>query len=868
MAARVREKRRAAAGRPFALTLIWIAAAHDALWHGLLHRAGIGTSLTTVSWRDTMHSIFETTAAFFSRGVLADARLASRRLIKSPGFTAVALLTMALGIGATSAIFSVVHAVLLTPLPFPEPGRLVGVYQVWEGEREVFTPPNFIDVQAQVKSIASMGAYDTAAVTLTNAGDPARFVGVVVSAGFFDALQTPPLHGRVLQARDNEPGNTDVVVLGHALWRNRFGARPDIVGQTIMLDGRSTQVVGVMPEGFAWPESGDLWKPVEYTEAYRVNNRGAWYLEVVGRLAPGASLEQAKAELSTIAAQLEQQYEDNKDVGMTAHPLLDATVGERRVALLVLLGAVAVVLLIACANVANLMLARAAARENEFAVRAALGAGRARIVRQLLIESLVLSAAGGALGLALAYAGTRALVALGPAGFPRLETIGLSLPVVLFTASIALLTGIGFGLVPALQAGGASFGNALRERGRSAPGGARGRRARAALVVAELALAVVLLVGAGLLLRSFARLVNVDPGFDPSNGITFSLNLPEQAYDSDARRFSFYTGLKERLEALPGVAAASVTQAVPPTGMYFTISFTVQGRPPLPPNQTPALEVRVTDEDYFPLMGIPITRGRGFETTDRAGSPQVLILTESAVRLHFPGEDPIGQMMELGWSRDGVRVGGRIVGIAADVKSHGLDAAAPAQVYVPLAQVPIASTAVVMRTRTAPEQLLPAVRGAVAAADPNLPIARLETLEEHVSRSVAERRFYMLLLATFAAVALTLAAIGIFGVLSYLVSMRTREIGIRVALGASRTSVIGMVLRQAMLSAGLGVAIGLAAAFGLSRFLTAMLFELEATDPLTFVAVAVALLAVALVAAWLPARRAVRVEPTEALRVG
>lgn len=681
---------------------------------------------------------------------------------------------------------------------------------------------------------------------MTNAGDPARLNAIEVSAGFFDTLRTPPLTGRVLQADDNQPGNTDVAVLSHALWQTRFGARPDIVGSTITIDGRSTLVVGVMPKGFAWPEGAELWKPVEYDESYRTTNRGAWYLSVVGRLADGVSLDAAKAEIATIGAQLEQQYEANRHVGMTVHPLLDATVGDRRVALLVLLGAVGLVLLIACVNVANLMLARAAVRDQEFAVRAALGAGRARLARQLLVESLVLSLAGGALALAMAYGGTRALVAFGPAGFPRLEAIGVDLQVAVFTFAIAAITGLAFGLVPALQAGRASFGDSLRERGRSAPGGARGRRVRAALVVAELALAVVLLVGAGLLLRSFAKLVHVDPGFDPSNGITFTLGLPESDYDSDQKRDAFYARLREQLESVPGVAGSALVLSVPPAPMRFNLSFKVAGRPPMPPGQEPTLEVRLADAAYFPLMKIPVIRGRGFEVTDRAGAPPVLVLTESAARKYFAGEDPIGQTIELGWRRDGVRVGGRVVGVVADVKSHGLDVQAPPQIYAAYEQVPIGSSAVVLRTRTNPTALLPSVRAAVAAVDPKLPVTRLETLEEHISRSVAERRFYMLLLATFAVVALALAAIGIFGVLSYLVSQRTREIGIRVALGAGRGTVIGMVLRQAMGPAVVGVSLGLAAALGLSRFLSTLLFELDATDPATFGGVGTLLLSVAL----------------------
>lgn len=870
MLALVHAKRQAAAGRPLALARVWIAATVDALWHGLLSRAGASAGLTTTTWSHHMQNLLDVLRAIpavVSRESIGDLRLAIRRLRAAPGFTCVALVTMALGIGATTAIFTVVNAVLLTPLPFPQSDRLVGVFHVWEGARVEMAPPNFLDLESRTTQLSHVAAYNTGGMTVTNAGDPARLMGVNVSGHFFDVLATPPHLGRTLMSADNEPGHTDVAVLSYPLWQSRFGGRADIIGQHITLDGRAREVVGVMPQHFSWPEASELWVPAEYDDAFRRTNRGAWYMDVIGRLAPGVTPAQADAEVHGIGAQLEQEYPVNKNVGMTAQPLLETVVSATRPALLVLQGAVALVLLIACVNVANLLLARAAAREAEFAVRAALGAGRIRLARQLLIESLLLAGLGAALGLALAVAATRALVALAPAALPRLGGVHIDGTVVLFTAAVAVITGVIFGLVPAQQAARATLTDTMRERSASSPGGARGRRTRSALVVVELALAVLLLIGAGLLVRSFARLTNVDPGFDPSRGATFALRLPETAYDSDEKRALFYDTLKTSLTHLPGVTDAAAVLSVPPAPTHFELNFSVEGWPPPKPGEAPTLEIRIADDKYFPLMGIPVLRGRGFAGADRLGAPPVVVLTESAVRRYFPNDDPIGKRILLSWHREkGDSIGGEVVGVVADVHSFGLDEDAPPQIYLALAQVPLESMAFVVRTARDPADTLTALREAVHRADPNLPVTRLETLEEHVSRSVAERRFYVLLLSVFAAVALVLAAVGIFGVLSYLVSQRHREIGIRMALGADRGSVVRLVLRQAMTSAVSGIAIGLVGAFALTGYMTSMLFELTATDPMTFTSVAATLLAVSLIAAWLPTLRAVRVNPTTALR--
>jgi predicted permease len=801
-------------------------------------------------------------------GLGSDLRLGARRLRKAPGFTLVAALTLALGIGANSAIFSVVNSVLLKPLPFPRSDRLVGLFQVWEGKDDVFSAPNFLDVQKRSQTLDSAAAYDSHRFVLTNAGDPVSLIGAEVSDGFFETLQIAPLTGRTFSKDEHQPGKAKVIVLGYGLWQQRFAGDARVVGRTITIDSMPYEVVGVMPAGFEWPLESRFWVPSEYDESYTSTNRGAWVLEAMGRLKPGVSVSQARAEFAGLARQLEAEYPKfNAKVGMSVRPLLDALVGDSRKALLVILGAVGFVLLIACVNVANLVLARASAREDELAIRVALGAGRGRLVRQLVVESLLLACIGGAAGLALAMGGTRALVALRPAGIPRLDAIGVDATVLAFTAAAALVTGLLFGLVPAWQiVRRGSLADRLHERGRSGLSSKRSQRIRSVLVVAETALAVVLLSGAVLLIRSFAQLSRVDPGFLVGHAVTFGVGLPDVQYDTDEKRLVFYRALTERLRAVPGVTDVGAVLTIPPTPPTFNLTFGVTGRPDPPPGDEPAIEVRVADADYFRTMGISLRRGRAFSPEDRLGSTPVALLTESAVRKFFPGEDPIGKHIDLGWRRNKARVGGDIIGVVADVKSFGLDQASPPQIYMPLSQVPVDVMAFVVRTTTSEANLIAPIRAAVGASDPNLALNRVETLAEHVRKSIATPRFYMLLLAVFASVALALAAVGIFGVLSFLVTQRTREIGIRVALGAGRGTVVGLIIRQAVFLAGVGIALGLTGAVGLSRFLQAMLFELSPTDPLSLGLVAGGLLCVAALAAWWPARRAVAVDPLTALR--
>jgi putative ABC transport system permease protein len=790
-----------------------------------------------------------------------------RRLRQAPGFGFVAIATLALGIGANSAIFSVVHAVLLRPLPFEEPDRLVRISSVWQGRSVVFSPPNFLDMAAAAQSFESVSALDGGGVTLTSGGPPARIESARVSATFFDVLRVRPVHGRGFVAGENEPGHTKVAVIGDRVWRDRFGADRAVVGQTIQLDREPHLVVGIAPADFSYPEGVEIWTPLEYDAQFR-RGRGAWYLTVIGRLKPGVAVETARQEVATIAARLAHEYpNDNEGLGGTVASLHESIVKDSRNALLVLLGAVGLVLLIACVNVANLLLARVAARETELAVRTALGAGRWRLLQQLLTESVLLAVLGGAAGIFLASFAVDALVALQPQGVPRLREVHVDRTVVGFAAALSIVTGLLFGVFPALQMTRRATAQSLREGSRGILTG-RGHRLRGGLVVGQMALAMMLLAGAGLLGRSFVQLRRVDPGFRPDSTLTFRIALPESAYGEESRKAAFFEELIARLAALPGVRSTGAVSRLPLSGSRFGFSFMIAGRPPVPPPQQPTMESRVATPGYFEAMGIALVRGRFFTPGDGAEAPQVVVLSESAVRRFFPGEDPLGQRIVLGWGRGPgrPRAGGEVVGIVGDVKERGLAEENPPEIYLPSVQLPVTSMDVMLRTSVSPRSLAPAVETVVHGLDPELPVARTATLDEIVARSISQPRFYMLLLGVFAGTALFLAALGIFGVMSYAVVQRTREIGIRVALGAQATQVLRMVIGQALVLAVAGVALGLLGALGLARAMTGLLFHLSPTDPATLASVAVLLTAVAVVASYLPARRATRVDPLVALR--
>jgi putative ABC transport system permease protein len=623
----------------------------------------------------------------------------------------------------------------------------------------------------------------------------------------------------------------------------------------------------VAPPGFRYPEETEVWTPMEYDQRFRSNSRGAWYLSVVGRLRDGATLDGARQEVATIAARLAQAYPaDNEGVGGTVISLHEATVGASRRALLVLLGAVGLVLLVACVNVANLLLARIAARETELAVRTALGAGRGRLVRQLLTESLLLAVLGGIAGLALAALLVDALVALQPQGVPRLAEVSVNRSVIGFAAMLSLVTTVLFGAFPALQTSRRATAQALRQGSRGILTGGRGGL-RSGLVIGQIALAMVLLAGSSLLVRSFARLRSVDPGFRTEGALAFRVSLPESAYADDARMLSFHDDLQRRLAALPGVRSVGAVAGLPLSGNHFNISFAVEGRPALPPAQQPSLEVRIATPGYFRTIGIPLRRGRSFTDSDGPEAPQVVVLSESAVRRFFPDEEPVGKTIRLGLGRGrGRKAGGEVVGVVGDVKELGLAAESPPEVYLPYAQFPIQSMDVVLRTDVPPRSLAAVAERVVHGLDAELPVARVATLDEVLARSVSEPRFYALLLGSFAATALFLAALGLFGVMSYAVAQRTRELAVRIALGARREEMLLLVLREALVLGVGGVAAGLFGALALSRVIASMLFELSPTDPATLAGVAGTLVAVALLASYLPARRATRVDPVIALR--
>ena len=798
-----------------------------------------------------------------------DLRYAFRQLAKSPGFTLIAILTLALGVGATTSIFSVVDGVLLRPLPFPDPDRLVRVYPLnEEGEPNAISVLNFLDWRRQSRTIEAASLLETGSVNLTGTGgEPERLSGAWVSPEFFSVIGAPLLAGRGFAKGEDGPEAPNVVVLSTELWQRRFGGDRGLVGRTINLDGKPYTVIGIAGRN-RWPSVADLWIPFELNEnSLDPKNRGAIYLAVVARLAPGTSLEKARAETRSIAAALAAEYPEANTgyrmdmVGMQTH-----MTGDVRVPLLVLMGAVLLVLLIACVNVANLLLVRASGRESELAVRTALGAGRLRIIRQLLTESVVLSLLGGAAGVAFAVWATRALVALAPERTPRLHEVGVDGPVLFFTLGISLATGLLFGLAPALKASRPDLGSVLKEGARGGKGRAA-TAARSVLVVLETALAVLLLAGAGLLLCSFGALVSVDPGFDPEGALVFNLAPPEPKYEEDPQLRQLASSLMERMERLPGVTAAGAAAFGRPLDRSgFTLSFDVEGRSEALPGEEPSMRVALVTPGYFEALGLPLVRGRVFTDQDRDGSTPVAILTEAAVRKYFPDEEPLGRRILTGWTSNGVRRGGEVVGIVGDFKQSTLDSTADPQIFLPFDQAPIGSLSVIVRSTADLAAVAAAARAEVGAVDPDLPLYELQTLDEVVSASVSQPRFYMLLLGGFAAVALILAAIGMYGVIAYGVSQRSREIGVRMALGATRDRVIRMVVRQALMLAVFGAVFGLALALVATRGMESLLFGVSAIDPAIYVAVAAMLVLVAGLASYLPARRAARTDPQLALR--
>jgi putative ABC transport system permease protein len=795
--------------------------------------------------------------------MLQDLRYATRRLLKSPGFTLVAVGALALGIGANTAIFSVVNTVLLRPLPYPAPEQLV---QLWESRpqqnmpRSEIAPHEFLAWADQCQSFQRLAATDVAEYNLTGRGEPERVTGALVTAGYLPLLGVAPAHGRGFLEEEDRPGSDNVVVLGHELWRSRFNSDPSVVGQSVSLDGVACNVVGVLPRGFRLPGDASLARPIAFSGEDRARP-GNHFLNVFGRLKEGVTLAQAEAEMAAAAARVEQSL-GGANVGhqVAVVSLHEQVVGGARTSLLVLLGAVALVLLIACANVANLLLARAAARRREVAVRAALGASRWRIVRQLLAESLLLSGLGGALGLLLAVWGVDLLVGLDPAGVQRAGEVALDWRVLAFTFGLSLLTGLLFGLAPALQASKTDFVESLKEGGRSGQGLARSRL-RGALVVGEVALTLVLLVGAGLLLKSFGRLLAVDPGLDPRNVLTMDVALPPAKYAEPQRITAFYERLLQEAAALPGVQAAGAVSVLPLAGDDNSNFVQIEGRAPLPPGQALRAGRRNVTADYFRALAIPVRRGRAFTPADTAEAQRVLVINEAMARSFFAGEDPVGKRVRTGDKSPWVEV----VGVVGDVRHRGLDVDTRPEMFFPQLQTPSRRMTLVVRAAGDPEALAGPLRERVRDIDRDQPVGNVKTMESWLSESVASRRFSAALLGVFAALAAGLAALGLYGVVSYSVAQRTHEIGLRMALGAQGRDVLRLVIGQGMALTLVGTAVGVAAALALTRVMSGLLFGVGATDAGVFVTVPLLLAAVALLACYFPARRATKVDPMVAL---
>lgn len=798
--------------------------------------------------------------------MINDLRYAFRQLIKSPGFAAVTILTLALGIGACTAIFSVVNTVLLRPLEYPDPARLVVIRETQLPDFPEFSvsPPNYLDWEKQTKSYENLAAYAGSRINLTGDGEPQQLVGVKATAHYFDVYGVKPALGRTFLPEEDAPGKNHVVVLSYPFWQRVFGGASDVLGRPIQLNGEPYTVVGVAPPGFGLASKVDAWMPMAFKPDETANDaRGGHYLNVVGRLRPGVTVAQAEAELKVLAAQLATQYPDsNKGWGIFMMPLQDYSVRDVRAVLYTLLGAVGCVLLIACANIANLLLARATARHREISIRAALGASRARLVRQLLTESVLLAVCGGLAGVLLARWGLDALLALAPANLPRMTDIHLNSGVLVFSLALSVLTGLVFGIAPAWLAARADVNEALKQGSRgSTEGGARGRL-RSALVVIEVTLALMLLGGAGLLARSFIQLAHVDPGFVPENATVLRLSLPQKKYALPEQQNAFAGALLERVKNLPGVQAAGLTHSMPLVSDYV-LGFNIEGRPAIAPSDLPSTNYYAVTPEYFRAMGIRLVRGRVFSAQDDAKAPRVAIINETMARQHFPNEDPIGKRINITNGPDAWR---EIIGIVGDIKQYGVDKATSNQAYEPFAQVPFSSLNVVIRTSGQPAALLGAIRPTVYAVDKDQPIGTIRPLEEIVADSIARQRFAMTLLTVFSLVALVIAAVGIYGVMAYSVVQRTGEFGIRMALGAQQRDVLRLVLAQGGKLVGLGLLIGLAATLAASRAMGSMLFNTSAQDPLTLGGITLLLGAVALVACLLPASRATKVNPIEALR--
>jgi putative ABC transport system permease protein len=815
--------------------------------------------------------------------MIKDLQFALRQLIKQPGFTFIAVLTLALAIGATTAVLSLVNALLVRPLPYRDPQGLVLLLQHFKSqnlERIPVSPPEFVDYETRAHSFGKLGAFGYTSFNLAAEDRPERIAGATVTAGVLPLLGVTPVKGRFFEAEECKLGRDDVVILSARLWQRRFNSDPQIIGKKLLLNGKSFTVVGVMPPGFDFPlqlfnlgnggqfrERADIWKPLAFPDE-EMKARGSRGYFVIGRLAAGTSVEQSQAEIETINAQMRREHRDNysqdNSFGGDVFPLQELAVGGIRPALLILAGAVFLVLLIACANLTTMLLARAAAREREIGIRVALGAGPLRLLKQVLTESVLLALVGGAAGVLVALWGVESLKAIGAQTVPRLGEVNVDLNVLGVTLAIAVGTGIIFGLVPALASARPELTEALKEGGRSSTQGTRRNRLRNGLVIAEVALALVLLSGAGLLIKSFARLQNVNPGFNPRNALTFEISLPNLQYPDDASIVRFNQEAQRRIAALPGVQSTGFSTILPLAGTNSDWSFAIEGRPSGDNSPTPDEEKRQVSPNYFRALETSLIKGRFFTDADNADAPRVIIVNQAFAKKFLPNEDALGKRITF----DNPKKNPKwitIVGVVGDIRHFGLDVDPKPEMYVPFAQEPYFTTIYVVRSSQDLRGLLSAIRREMQAIDPAIPLANVRTFENVIAESVAPRRLSVVLLGVFAAVAVLLASVGIYGVISYLVVQRTHEMGVRMALGAQRADVLRLVVGHALKLVGIGTVVGLLLALLSTRALSALLYSVGAFDPTTFIFVTIALAAVALLASYIPALRATRADPLIAL---
>jgi putative ABC transport system permease protein len=794
-----------------------------------------------------------------------DLVFALRMLRKAPGFTLAAVLATALGIGANTAIFTVVKQVLLQPLPYPDASRIVDVNEYSRGRASAVSPPNFMDWRTGNRTLTALAAYHEQVLTLSGGPEPSRVGAAAIEPVMTDVMAVQPMLGRGFTVEDTRPGARFVVMLGHDLWERVYGSDRSIVSRQVVLEGAPHEVVGVMPRGYDFPDGSELWTPLRFGDRdLSANQRGAHYLSAVGRLKPGVSAAQATADLDRIEQALAKEHPDKMEgYAVAAVPLLTSMVGSVQRPLLILFGAVACVLLIACVNVSNLLLARATTRTGEIAVRAALGAGRRRLVRQLLAESLVLSLAGGAAGLLIGSWGVRALMLVAPPDLPRASAVQMDSAVLLFSIALSIIAGVVFGTAPAIVASRPDLSVFLKDVRRD--GGASGgrRRLRGVLVAAQVALALVLLAGAGLALRSFDRLSHVDPGFRTANVMTFVVSLPEAAYSSMASQTQFFRDYTERVRQIPGVAAAGAVSIAPVTRDGFGGSFTIYGRPEGADEGN--AQVRSITPGYLEALTIPLKAGRRFAAHDTKSGPPVALVSEAAARRFWPGENPVGKQLRL-HVNESARTIREIVGIVGDVRTRGMEIEPAPVVYVPHTQYGPEAMTIAVRTQGDPMDAVPQFKAVLKTLGPGVAISRARTMEDLVSANVAEPRFRTLLLSIFALVSLALAAVGLYGVVGFSVSQRQSELGLRMALGADPRDVLRLVMREGMTPVAAGIVAGLGGAALLARVMSSLLFDVEAFDPVTFLGVAGTLTAVALAACYIPARRATRLDPATTLR--